>query len=140
MKAFIIFALLILSSSPIFADSLKNQVKSCSEIKPQEGRLTCYDQIANSLDQQEVKEFGQEQKRIAEEAPNQIEAEIVAIQMAAHQKRMISLNNGQIWKQNDSKGVNWKIGDLVVVERAMFGSFFMKPADGGPKLRVKRIK
>ncbi|AWF82036.1 hypothetical protein BTJ40_15045 [Microbulbifer sp. A4B17] len=140
MKAFIVFALLTLFAPLAFSSSLKDQIKSCSEIKPVDGRLACYDQLANSLDQHAIKEFGQEQKRISEEAPEQIEAKIVAIKMAAHDKRLITLDNGQLWKQSDSRGVNWKIGDAVVLERALFGSFFMVPSDGGHKLRVKRIK
>ncbi|WP_444925444.1 hypothetical protein ACJJI4_13155 [Microbulbifer sp. TRSA002] len=140
MKTPTIFALLVLSPSLVIAAPLKSQVKSCSEIKSQENRLICYDQIANSLDDYAVKEFGQEKRGVDDDAPKQIEAKIIAIQMSAHEKRLISLDNGQMWKQNDSKGVSWKVGDQVIVERALLGSFFMKPVDGGRKLRVKRVK
>ncbi|MCO1334092.1 hypothetical protein MO867_07020 [Microbulbifer sp. OS29] len=140
MKAPIIFALLALSSPLVFADSLTSQVKACSAIQSKESRLLCYDQAASSLEQLAVEGFGQEQKRIAQEAPEHIEARIVTIQTGAHDKQFISLDNGQLWKQNDSSRIHWKAGDLVVVERALFGSFFMKPLEGGKKLRVKRVK
>lgn len=82
---------------------------------------------------------GQEYKQ-TEEAPESIEAKIAEIQEGAHNKKIVTLENGQVWKQNDAGRIFWKSGDLVVVERAMFGSFFMKPADGGKKMRVKRLK
>ncbi|WP_444931683.1 hypothetical protein ACJJIF_07945 [Microbulbifer sp. SSSA002] len=140
MKVALIFTLLALSSPPVFAESISDQIKACSGIKSQENRLDCYDRVAHSLEERAVREFGHEQKLASEEAPERIDAKIAAIQMGAHGKRFITLDNGQLWKQNDSSNVFWKVGDPVVVERALLGSFFMKPIDGGRKLRVKRIK
>ncbi|WP_444914271.1 hypothetical protein ACJJI3_01170 [Microbulbifer sp. ZKSA004] len=140
MKTALIFSMLVLISPSIFAQSVASQIKSCSETKPQDKRLSCYDQIAASLEQHAVRDFGREQKLASEEAPEKIDAKITAIQMGAYNKRFITLDNGQVWKQNDSSRVFWNVGDSVIVERALLGSFFMKPADGSRKLRVKRIK
>ncbi|WP_444933748.1 hypothetical protein [Microbulbifer sp. JTAC008] len=140
MKTALIFSMLVFLSPSIFAQSITSQIKSCSEIESQNKRLSCYDQIAASLEQHAVRDFGHEQKLASEEAPEKIDAKITAIQMGAYNKRFITLDNGQVWKQNDSSRVFWNVGDSVIVERALLGSFFMKPADGGRKLRVKRIK
>ncbi|WP_444917731.1 hypothetical protein [Microbulbifer sp. JMSA003] len=140
MKVPFIFVIFVLLAPSVFAESITNQIKSCAGIEPRDNRLACYDQVAASLEHQAAVAFGYEQKLISEEAPQKIDAKIVDIHIGAHEKRFITLDNGQLWKQNDSSRVFWKVGDSVIIERALLGSFFMKPADGGRKLRVKRIK
>lgn len=126
------------------ADSLDRQLRGCASIEKDSERLACYDTLSQSLkrarEQRAESDFGQEQKRIAEEAPKSIEATIAAIDEAAYGKLVITLDNGQVWRQKNSERVHWKSGDAVVVERALFGSFLMKPAAGGRSLRVKRVK
>ncbi|WP_226648206.1 hypothetical protein [Microbulbifer variabilis] len=137
-RIFLISLLAILAPS-VYADSLGKQLKECSEITSNSNRLACYDKLSNSLEEQAEQDFGQEYKQTVE-APESIEAKIAEIQEGAHNKKIVTLENGQIWKQNDTGRIFWKAGDLVVVERAMFGSFFMQPIDGGKKMRVKRLK
>ncbi|MFA0792214.1 hypothetical protein ACCI51_16820 [Microbulbifer echini] len=92
-----------------------------------------------SLEKRAEQDFGQELKQIVE-APESIEAKIADIQDGAHDKKIVTLENGHIWKQNDTGRIFWQAGDLVIVERAMFGSFFMKPTQGGKKMRFRRLK
>ncbi|WP_141398452.1 MULTISPECIES: hypothetical protein [Microbulbifer] len=120
------------------ADSLTNQMRGCASIKSDNERLACYDALSKSLDARAEDIFGQEQKRIVEEAPEQITAQVKAIQKGAYGKAIIVLDNGQVWRQNDSGRILWDAGDSVVVERGLFGSFFMKSTGGGRKIRVKR--
>ncbi|MGL6160386.1 hypothetical protein [Microbulbifer sp.] len=122
------------------ADSLADQVQRCAEVQNDSERLACYDALGSSLEQRAEQNFGREQQQIAEEAPDSINATIAEIRDAAYGKLLITLENGQVWRQNDSTRVNWKSGDIVIVERALFGSFFMKQADGGRNMRVKRVK
>ncbi|SDZ86538.1 hypothetical protein SAMN05216562_0859 [Microbulbifer marinus] len=132
--------LLALLATGASADSLANQLKGCSSIEADTERLACYDALSNSLTERAEQHFGQEQQRVIEEAPDSIEATIAQIDKVAYGKLLITLDNGQVWRQNDSGRVNWKTGDSVTVERALFGSFLMKPTDGGRNLRVKRVK
>lgn len=122
------------------ADSLTAQLQDCVAIETDSERLACYDALSQSLNQRAEQNFGQERKTIAEEAQDTIEAAIVQIDQAAYGKLLVTLDNGQIWRQKDGARVNWKDGDTVVVERALFGSFLMKPVDGGRSLRVTRVK
>jgi hypothetical protein len=137
-RIFIISLLAILTSS-VYADSLGKQLKHCSKVTSNTDRLACYDKLSNSIERRAEQNFGQEYKQTVE-TPESIEARITEIQESSHNKKIVTLENGQIWKQNDTGRIFWKAGDLIIVERAMFGSFFMKPANGGKKMRVKRLK
>lgn len=131
--------LLALLGASASADSLSKQLQGCATIEADTERLACYDALSKTLDRRAEQNFGQEQQRIAEEAPDSIEATIAEIREAAYGKLMITLDNGQVWRQNDSARVTWKSGDPVILERGLFGSFFMKRPDGGRKMRVKRV-
>lgn len=137
MRTPLFLALLLLASS-VSADSFTKQMRGCASIESDQERLACYDALSQSLDERAEQIFGHEQKRIVEEAPEKITARITEVQEGAYDKAIITLDNGQIWRQNDSGRVSWKSGDKIVVERGLFGSFFMKPAEGGRKIRVKR--
>ncbi|WP_444909155.1 hypothetical protein [Microbulbifer sp. TRSA005] len=139
MTRIFIISLLAILTPNVYADSLGKQLKHCSKVTSNTDRLACYDKLSSSIEKRAEQDFGQELKQI-KEAPESIEARIAEIQEGAHNKKIVILENGQIWKQNDTGRVFWKAGDLVTVERAMLGSFFMKPADGGKKMRVKRLK
>ncbi|WP_143732686.1 hypothetical protein [Microbulbifer sp. GL-2] len=139
MKSVLAIVLFTLLTGSVYANSINKQLKACSEIMQDSDRLVCYDGLSNSLEQRAEQDFGQELKQVSE-APESIEAKIANIQKGAYDKKIITLDNGQIWKQNDSARTHWSSGDRVTVERALFGSFFMKLADGGRKMRVKRLK
>ncbi|USD20227.1 hypothetical protein MJO52_14225 [Microbulbifer variabilis] len=139
MTRFFIISLLAILTSSVYADSLGKQLKHCSKVTSNTDRLACYDKLSNSIERRAEQNFGQEYKQTVE-TPESIEARITEIQESTHNKKIVTLENGQIWKQNDTGRIFWKAGDLIIVERAMFGSFFMKPANGGKKMRVKRLK
>ncbi|WP_299946017.1 hypothetical protein [uncultured Microbulbifer sp.] len=139
MKALLPLPLLALLVPDVSANTLSEQLQECSHITPDNSRLICYDKLSATLGQRAEQDFGHEQKKISQ-APQSIEATITHIQAAAYDKRIITLDNGQIWRQNDDKRIHWNVGDPIVVERGLLGSFFMKPAEGRRKIRVKRLK
>ena len=54
----------------------------------------------------------------------------------------VTLENGQVWQQTDSRRVNYSKRrgvDEATIKRAAFGSFMIK-LDGGVAFRAKRIK
>ena len=54
----------------------------------------------------------------------------------------ITLENGQVWQQSDSRRVNYSKRrgvEEATIKRASFGSFMIK-LDGGVAFRAKRIK
>ncbi|MFS1524646.1 hypothetical protein ACL7TT_11105 [Microbulbifer sp. 2304DJ12-6] len=139
MKALLSLSLLALLAPGISAHTLSEQLQECSHITPDNSRLICYDKLSATLGQRAEQDFGREQKQISQ-APQSIEATITHIRANAYDKQIITLANGQIWQQIDSNRIRWKTGNRVIIERGLLGSFFMKPAEGKRKIRVKRLK
>ena len=136
----LLFTTLLALAAGASADTLTNQMHGCAAIENDSERLSCYDALSKTLDRRAEDNFGQEQKRIAEEAPDSISATVSKIQEGSYGKVVVTLHNGQVWRQNDSGRVHWDQGEQVLIERGVFGSFFMKSTEGGRKIRVKRVK
>lgn len=68
---------------------------------------------------------------------DQIEATIARIDKTASGKTVITLDNGQVWLQTDSRRVRLSEEDKITIHRASFGSYMLRKED--TVLRVKRI-
>ncbi|WP_237058541.1 hypothetical protein [Microbulbifer sediminum] len=137
-----ITALSILALVPALAlaKPLPQQLRACASIQADAERLTCFDRLADSLDELARENFGNEQEAATREAPDSILATIEKVEEGAYGKHVFYLENGQVWRQNDSKFVSWEAGQQVELDRGLFGSFFMRDADGGRSIRVKRVR
>jgi hypothetical protein len=51
---------------------------------------------------------------------------------------IITLDNGQIWRQIDLARVSWGEGEVVEITRGMLSSFFMRSTESGRRIRVTR--
>nr|WP_010131427.1 hypothetical protein [Microbulbifer agarilyticus] len=134
-----LFAMTLLSL-PATAATVEEELKQCTEFSDDAKRLACYDKLAGNLQAHVEQRFGQEEKRAIAEAPESITAIIESAQKGAYGKYTFTLDNGQVWRQTDSGRTIWRGGEQVTVERGALGSFFMRKADGGRALRVKRIQ
>ncbi|MFI2810738.1 MULTISPECIES: hypothetical protein [Microbulbifer] len=140
MRKITLLALLALCPALAQADPLPQQLRDCAGIEADAERLACFDRVAGSLDELARKNFGKEQEAATREAPESIVATIEKVEEGAYGKHIFYLENGQVWRQNDSKFVSWEAGQQVEVDRGLFGSFFMRDADGGRSIRVKRVR
>ncbi len=84
--------------------------------------------------------FGFEQQIDEErrEEFNSIRALVAKVDENALKRMVITLDNGQVWRQMESGSVRLKAGDEVIVERGLLGSFHLKRADSKRRIRVKR--
>ncbi len=82
-------------------------------------------------------EFGRPPEKTA--APDAIVVGIRAIDRTAFGKLILTLDNGQVWQQLDSRRTTLRAGDEVRIASAMSGSFLLQKASGGSSIRVKRI-
>ena len=123
----------------------------CRQIEDVEERVACYDRIVDSLyESGAIPEaqslFGRddaEAKRIVEatlaiEQIDQVEAMVTEVRKSATRKLVITLDNGQIWRQLDSQTMRLKNGESVVVRKASLNSFLMEKKSGSRSIRVKR--
>ncbi|QKX18630.1 hypothetical protein [Microbulbifer sp. YPW1] len=133
-------AIATLACAPLAsADSLQAQLQQCSQFSDDNKRLACYDKLTGSLQKHAEQQFGQEQKQAVEEAPESITATITKAEEGAYGKFIFTLDNGQVWRQTDTKRSILRDGDQVTVERGALGSFRMRKTTGGRTMRVKRV-
>ena len=152
MKNTLFLLLVILSAPALLADDALSQ---CRQIEDLEKRVSCYDDVVDSRDLVETAErdaagappstmardtvpdaqslFGTndaEARQIVEttlaiEQIDQIEATVADVRQSVGEKLIVTLGNGQVWRQLDSKPLHLKSGDGVVVRKASFGSFLL---------------
>ena len=68
---------------------------------------------------------------------DRIEAIIVEVRKSASGKAIITLDNGQVWKQSDSSRTHLSVNDKVTIRRRSFGSHTLY--NKKTSIRVKRI-
>lgn len=86
--------------------------------------------------------FGLEHKqKPKEERPDELQLKWTKKKKDALGKWVITLENGQVWRQTESTRFIFKNSEqLVVVSRGFMGSHFLKEPKGRMRIRVKRVK
>lgn len=84
-----------------------------------------------------------EAKRIVEasldiEQIDQIVAAVTDVRQSATRKLTVTLDNGQVWRQLDSRPMRLSAGEAVIIRKASLGSFLMEKQSGGRSIRVRR--
>jgi hypothetical protein len=99
---------------------------------------------AASLSQEAL--FGKttdEVERTVEEATgderiDRLNATVTQLQQYAYNKVLITLDNGQVWKQVDTSNLRLRAGDTIEIERASLGSFMLRKQGSKRSMRVSR--
>jgi hypothetical protein len=86
--------------------------------------------------------FGLEHKqKPEEERPDELQLKWTKKKKDAYGKWIIILENGQVWRQTDSRRFSFVNSEQwVVISRGVFGSFFMGEPERSGGIRVKRVK
>ena len=99
---------------------------------------------ASSLSQEDL--FGKSgdevertvQKATGDEPIDSLTAMVTKLQQYSYDKVLISLDNGQVWKQVDASNLRLRVGDAIEIERASLGSFMLKKQGSKRTMRVSR--
>lgn len=73
-----------------------------------------------------------------EEQLESLNAEVTRLQQSGYDKVLITLDNGQIWRQVDSSSLRLRVGDAIEIERAALGSYMLKKRGSKRSMRVSR--
>lgn len=141
--------LLLLFALPAVAAD--DALLECRQIEDIAERVACYDEIVDSQSEpDEVPDaqslFGKndaDAKRIVEttldiEQIDRVEAVITDVRESANRKLVVTLDNGQTWRQLDNQPMRLKTGEAVIVREASLNSFLMEKKSGSRSIRVKR--
>ncbi len=86
---------------------------------------------------------GDEVQRTVQEATgseqmDSLHATVTKLQRYGYDKVLITLDNGQVWKQVDSSSLRLRVGDAIDIERASLGSFMLRKKGSKRSMRVAR--
>lgn len=148
------------------AEALGEELRVCRDLTDDQARLACYDAAvdrsrksadpgpepstektagsAASLSQEDL--FGKTSKEIersVEEATgseqiDSLSATVTRLRKFGYDKVLITLENGQLWKQIDASSLRLRVGDTVKIERAALGSFILRKPGNNRWMRVSR--
>ena len=99
---------------------------------------------AGTLSQEDLfGKSGDEMERTVQEATgsapiDSLGATISKLQRYSYDKVLITLDNGQVWKQIDGSSLRLRVGDAIEIERASLGSFMLKKQGSKRTMRVSR--
>jgi hypothetical protein len=99
---------------------------------------------ANTIDQEDLfGKSGDELQRTVEEATgseqmDSLSATVAKLQKYGYDRVLITLDNGQVWKQVDASSLRLRVGDAVDIERASLGSFMLRKKGSKRSMRVSR--
>lgn len=101
---------------------------------------TVVEQSAPTPPKQEMAaEFGLKKPRPDAEI-EEITSTVKTITQDVHKKLLITLENGQQWRQIDREYLNIQVGDRCVVKRGAIGSFLLGIEGMKKKIRVRRVE
>lgn len=86
-----------------------------------------------------VDDFGRTTSRPSDEL-QEITGKVKTVTSNNQRKLIITLENGQAWRQTDSDSLMVKAGHNVIIEKAAFGSFLLNVEGSNRKIRVKRVE
>lgn len=157
----------ILFATSANAETLADALKKCSQESNSLKRLVCYDRlnqraqgysdselppalqaasravntntnthaVGNNYASPAENNFG---KKAPTEEVESLTASVVKAKKNRLGKLIITLDNGQVWKQTDGGYLGIKAGDSVTIEKGVMGSFMLQKSSGSKVIRVTR--
>ncbi len=74
------------------------------------------------------------------EAPQEIASNVTAAELGADRQLVITLENGQVWRQAEYTFFPLHAGDSVGIKAGLAGSYHLRRNGRGRTIRVKRIR
>lgn len=106
-------------------------------------RQTAPATVAPTQVQTAEQRFGSEGLKVEEKADEELDkifSVVANVQKSARKYNIVTLENGQVWRQVESGSFKVKEGEQVYVERGMLGAFFMGKEGRNKRMKVKRSK
>jgi hypothetical protein len=146
-----IAAALILGHGPALGgESVIDRMRTCATEADEAKRLACYDlQIGRSKSEQnndlgvtgELLHNKQKQAGIKAAPPaDDMTGKVVAIANRGSGKFVVTLDNGQVWAQQEAPDFTLQAGDVITIRRGVLGALWMVSPSGRDQIRVQRVK
>jgi hypothetical protein len=121
-------------------------MRVCQAMQDDGQRLACYDRELATYTVPPEKTFGLTSEKVratqhleaAVEAPS-VAAKVTAIARRTRGELVFTLDNGQVWVQQQAADSRIEVGNAVTVKPGTLGSYFLF-APSGQATRVKRVQ
>jgi hypothetical protein len=141
----------VLCSGATLADEVLDSVRQCVNQSDDAKRLACYDMAAGRTKAGRNDDLGvtnqllHEKQRaagISTPAPKDLNlsAEVQTVAKAAHRKLVVTLDNGQVWAQQEELDFPLAAGDSITIRRGMLGALYLGKTGQNLTTRVRRIR
>jgi hypothetical protein len=134
----------------VAGEGLPASLQACRSEQDDARRLSCYDREMDQLTANPARSFGlserqaQAARKDASSAPRPVErvtATITSMQQRPYAGFVITLDNGQVWRQVSPDGEpRIKVGDPVTIEPALLGSFLLTTRGLNWSTKVHRVR
>ena len=146
-----LLVLLALWVLPLHAggEPLSDGLQRCARETDEHLRLKCFDELAGSLPQRKRDEFGMT-AAVAERKdpsaakaplidPQVLDAKIAGLRQGSHGEYTFTLDNGQVWVEQEARpGEHFSVGEAVQIRHGFMSSLWLSASDHR-MTRVKRI-
>lgn len=130
------------------ADSVNVDVGECVNLQSPEERFACYERrvgaarTAPAAPPADTRAAGSEPARSAEaKEPLEFVATVTAVRQTVPNSRVITLDNGQVWRQTYAEWYPLLPGQTVRVRPGKWGQvFWLTAADANGYIQVKRVR
>jgi hypothetical protein len=130
------------------ADQLIDRLRACAAEVKDAMRLHCYDMAIGRSQGGRDDDIGvtgellrskRRQAGLTEVAPRDMSAKVVSVIEAPSGTFVVTLDNGQIWSQEEALSFQLQPGDVVTVRHGVLGVLWMRNGHRHLETRVQRI-
>jgi hypothetical protein len=145
----LLLAVSVLPFAAASAEPLSDGLQRCARETDEHLRLKCFDDLAASLPQRKRDEFGmtaaiaERKDPSAPKAPlidtELLDAKIAGLRQGSHGEYTFTLDNGQVWVEQEFRpGERFRVGESVQIRHGFMSSLWLSASDHR-MTRVKRI-
>lgn len=156
MKAFaygVALAGLVLMARSAGADSSLDHLHKCMPEQNDAARLACYDKaLGRTAAAGQPADFGMTAELLKQKQveagikppppppPETMSAKVTNVTPRGNGRLVITLDNGQVWEQQEDTDTLLDTGDGVTITHGLFGALWMDDSSRHRRTRVKRIQ
>jgi hypothetical protein len=131
------------------ADQLIDRLRACATEVNDAKRLDCYDTTIGRSPRGRGDDIGvtgellrskRREAGLTEAAPQDMSAKVTSIIQPPSGKFVVTLDNGQVWNQQEVVSFPIQVGDIVTVRHGLLGALWMRNGHLNLETRVQRIR